>query len=36
MVSLGIGIGMELLELRAAWPCGRFEATQNRIVAAMV
>jgi len=31
--SLGIGIGMELLELGAAWPCGRFEATQNRIIA---
>jgi hypothetical protein len=33
MVSLGIGIEMELLGLGAAWPCGRFDATQSRLVA---
>lgn len=33
MVSLGIGIGLELLSPGAGWPCGRFDATQSRLVA---
>ncbi len=33
MFSRGIGIGMELLKPGAGWTCGRFDATQSRLVA---
>ena len=29
----GVGIGMELLKPGAGWTCGRFDATQSRLVA---
>ena len=32
-IGIGVGIGMELLGLGAAWPRGRFDATQSRLVA---
>ncbi len=31
-MGIGIGIGMETPDLRAGWPRGGFDATQNRIV----
>ena len=33
MFSPGIGVGLELLSPGAGWPCGRFDATQSRLVA---
>ena len=35
-IGIGASIGMELLGLGAAWPRGRFDATQSRLVAVIV
>jgi hypothetical protein len=32
-IGIGIGIGMELLRLKAGWTCDRFDAAKSRLVA---